>query len=137
MVCFSGCTKQCEAHARCLEYVSIVFFNMTHQGLGEFEQLVLLAIVHLPGEAYGTPIVEEIERRTGRAPARAAVYVTLRRLEEKGMVASWMGESTGERGGKARRYVRVTRAGLESLRASRKALDSMWRGLDSDLRGAR
>jgi DNA-binding PadR family transcriptional regulator len=85
----------------------------------------------------GVPIVDEIARRTGREVAPAAVYVTLRRLEEKGMLASWMGESTGKRGGKARRYVRVTRAGLESLRASRQALDRMWRGLDIDLRGAR
>jgi len=105
--------------------------------LGEFEQLVLLAILHLGEDVYGVPIVDEIARRTGREVAPAAVYVTLRRLEEKGMLASWMGESTGERGGKARRYVRVTRAGLERLRASRKALDSMWRGLDIDLRGAR
>ena len=65
---------------------------MTHQGLGEFEQLVLLAIAQLRGEAYGVPIVEEIERRTGRSVARAAVYVTLRRLEEKGFVSSWMGD---------------------------------------------
>ena len=97
--------------------------------LGEFEQMVLLAILHIGEDVYGVPIVGEV--------APAAVYVTLRRLEEKGLLASWMGESTGERGGKARRYVRVTRAGLESLRASRKALDSMWRGLDIDLRGAR
>ena len=105
--------------------------------LGEFEQMVLLAILHLGEDVYGVPIVEEIARRTGREVAPAAVYVTLRRLEEKGMLASWMGESTRERGGKARRYVRVTGAGLESLRASRKALDSMWRGLDIDVRGAR
>src|SRR5690348_14788893 len=52
------------------------FRTMTHLGLGEFEQLVLLAIIHLGGEAYGIPIVDEIERRTGRAVARAAVYVT-------------------------------------------------------------
>ena len=105
--------------------------------LGEFEQMVLLAILHLGEDVYGVPIVDEIARRTGREVAPAAVYVTLRRLEEKALVASWMGESTGERGGKARRYVRVTRTGRDSLRASRQALDSMWRGLDSDLRGAR
>ena len=105
--------------------------------LGEFEQMVLLAILHLGEDVYGVPIVDEIARRTGREVAPAAVYVTLRRLEEKAMLASWMGESTGERGGKARRHVRVTGAGLESLRASRKALDSMWRGLDIDVRGAR
>ena len=80
---------------------------MTHQGLGEFEQMVLLAIAHLRGEAYGIPIVEEIERRTGRSVARAAVYITLRRLEEKGFVSSWMSDPTPERGGKARRYVKL------------------------------
>jgi len=105
--------------------------------LGEFEQIVLLAILHLGDEVYGVPIVDEIARRTGREVAPAAVYVTLRRLEQKGLVSSRMGEATAERGGKARRYVKVTRSGVESLRASRKALDSMWRGLDADLRGAR
>ena len=103
---------------------------MTHQGLGEFEQLVLLAIVHLRGEASGIPIVEEIERRTGREAARAAVYVTLRRLEEKGYVSSRMGDPTPERGGKARRYVKILAAGRRALRESRQLADRMWRGLD-------
>jgi Transcriptional regulator PadR-like family. len=106
------------------------FRAMTHQGLGEFEQLVLLAIVHLRGDAYGIPIVEEIERRTGREAARAAVYVTLRRLEEKGYVSSWMGDPTPERGGKARRYVKIQAAGRRALRESRQLADRMWRGLD-------
>jgi DNA-binding PadR family transcriptional regulator len=100
------------------------------QGLGEFEQMVLLAILHVKGEAYGVPIVEEIERRTGRTVSRAAVYVTLRRLEGRGLVASWMGEPTGERGGKARRCVRVEPEGLELLRASRRAMERMWDDLD-------
>lgn len=104
---------------------------MTHQGLGEFEQMVLLAILQLSGEVYGVPIVDEIERRTGREVSRAAVYVTLRRLEEKGLVASWMGEPTSERGGKARRCVRVEPAGLDALRESRRAMDRMWSGLDA------
>ena len=106
------------------------FPAMTHQGLGEFEQLVLLAIVHLRGEAYGIPIVEEIERRTGREVARAAVYVTLRRLEEKGCVSSWIGDPTPERGGKGRRYVKIESNGLRALRESRQLADKMWRGLD-------
>jgi PadR family transcriptional regulator PadR len=104
------------------------------EALGEFEQLVLLAIMHLDGEVYGVPIVDEIERRTGRSVAPAAVYVTLRRLEEKGLVASKMSAPTAERGGKARRCVKVTRAGLESLREARQAIDSMWKGLDPGLR---
>ena len=100
------------------------------QGLGEFEQMVLLAILHVKGEAYGVPIVEEIERRTGRTVSRAAVYVTLRRLEKRGLVTSWMSEPTGERGGKARRCVRVEPDGLELLEEARRAMDRMWGDLD-------
>ncbi|HUQ83842.1 MAG TPA: PadR family transcriptional regulator [Gemmatimonadaceae bacterium] len=103
---------------------------MSHQGLGEFEQLVLLAIAHLQGEAYGIPIVEEIERRTGRSVARAAVYVTLRRLEEKGFVSAWMSDPTPERGGKARRYVKLTPDGARALRDARQVAERMWQGLD-------
>ena len=106
------------------------------EALGEFEQMILLAILHLGDGVYGVPIVDEIERRTGRNVAPAAVYVTLRRLEQKGLLTTWMGESTPERGGKPRRCVKVTRTGLASLRDSRKALDSMWKGLDPKLRGA-
>ncbi len=105
---------------------------MTREGLGEFEQLVMLAIIRLAGagDVYGVPIVDEIERRTRRSVARAAVYITLRRLEQKGLVASWMSEPTPERGGKARRCVKLTRAGLQALRGSREAVDQMWSGLD-------
>jgi DNA-binding PadR family transcriptional regulator len=110
---------------------------VSHQGLGDFEQLVLLAILQLRGDAYGVPIVDEIERRTGRAVSRAAVYVTLRRLEEKGLVSSWLSESTPERGGKPRRCVRVEPLGLELLRESREAVNRMWRGLGPRLGGAR
>ena len=108
---------------------------MTRENLGEFEQLVLLAVVRLTGDGdvYGVPIVDEIERRTKRTVARAAVYITLRRLEQKGLVASWMSESTQERGGKARRCVKLTKAGLLSLRESRQAVDQMWSGLDPRL----
>jgi PadR family transcriptional regulator, regulatory protein PadR len=109
---------------------------MSH-GLGEFEQLVLLAILQVRGDAYGIPIADEIERRTGRSVARAAVYVTLRRLEEKGFVSSWMGPPTGERGGKSRRCVKIERAGLDALREARHATDQMWRGLDANRLSAR
>lgn len=111
--------------------------DVSHHGLGEFEQLVLLAILLLPGEPYGVPIVEEIERRTGRSVSRAAVYVTLRRLEEKGLVSSWMSEPVAERGGKPRRCVRVEAAGRRALRDAREATDRMWRGLDPRLEGIR
>lgn len=110
---------------------------MTHQGLGEFEQVVLLAIRQLDGDVYGVPIVDEIERRTGRSVSRAAVYVTLRRLEQKGLISSWMSEPTAERGGKSRRIVKVQPAGLRQLRESRRVLDQMWAGLDASPGGSR
>ena len=106
---------------------------MSHQGLGEFEQMVLLAILRLDGEVYGVPIVDEIERQTGRSVARAAVYVTLRRLEKKRLLESWMSEPSPERGGKPRRCVRVTRTGVAQLREARRAMDGMWDGLDPAL----
>lgn len=106
---------------------------MAQDTLGEFEQLVLLAILRLGDDVYGVPIVDEIRRRTGRKVARAAVYVTLRRLEKKGLVGSWMGEPTDERGGKPRRYVKVEDEGRRLLRESRSAMDEMWRGLDPAL----
>lgn len=109
---------------------------MSTQSLGEFEQMVLLAILHVGDDAYGVPIVDEIERRTGRSVARAAVYVTLRRLEQKGFVSSWMSDPTPERGGKARRCVQVTPEGIHLLRESRLAMDRMWGGLDSVLEEA-
>src|SRR6476620_12425214 len=99
--------------------ITLYSFSMSHQGLGEFEKLVLLAIAHLDGDAYGIPIVEEIERRTGRSVARAAVYVTLRRLEDKGFISSWMSDPTPERGGKPRRYVKLAADGARALREAR------------------
>ena len=92
--------------------------------------MVLLAIAHLRDAAYAIPVVDEIERRTGRRVARAAVYITLRRLEEKGFVSSWMGEPVAERGGKSRRYVKLEAAGAKALREARSATERMWKGLD-------
>ena len=106
---------------------------MPHEGLGEFEQSVMLAIAHLTGEVYGVPIVEEIERRTGRQVSRAAVYVTLRRLEQKGLLSSHMSEPTAERGGKPRRCVALTKRGVQALRDARRFLDQMWKDLDPQL----
>ena len=118
-------------------FIRTAVSDMSQQTLGEFEQLVLLAILQLGGDVYGVPIVDEIERRTGRAVARAAVYVALRRLERKGLISSWMSEPTPERGGKARRCVEIEPEGLRLLRESRRALDRMWSGLDPALGGLR
>lgn len=103
---------------------------MGKQGLGEFELLVLLAAVRLGEDgAHAVSIVDEIRERTGREVLRSSVYVTLQRLEKKGLVSTRMGDPLPERGGKARRLVRVDRAGLEAIRAAQEALLSMWGGL--------
>lgn len=109
---------------------------MPHR-LGDFELRILFALVHLGADAYGVTIRDEIEARTGRAASAGALYTALSRLEARGFVASRLGEPTAERGGKARRCVRVTRAGLESLRESRQLIDRMWKGLDPNLRSSR
>lgn len=97
--------------------------------LGEFEQLVLLAIAQQNDEGYGVTILEEIGRRTGRRPTIGAVYATLARLETKGYVRSWLGTATSERGGRAKRHFALRPAGRRALESSRQALERMWRGL--------
>lgn len=98
--------------------------------LGEFEQVVLLALLHLGEEAYGLQIRNEIERRAGRPTSIGALYGTLNRLEEKGYISSWLGDPTPERGGRAKRYFRVESAGGTALQRSRQMLLEMWQGLD-------
>ena len=98
--------------------------------LGEFEQLVLLAVMRLDGEAYAVPIRQEIEERTSRSVALGALYVTLDRLEEKGYLRSWLADATAERGGRAKRFYEVKPAGAKALEYSWAALRSMWEGLE-------
>jgi len=99
-------------------------------GLGEFEQLVLLALVRLGTEAYGVAIRDEIEQRTGRNVALGAVYTTLLRLEDKRLVATRLGEPTPQRGGRRKKYYRPLAAGRRELATSLDALRSMTRGLN-------
>ena len=101
---------------------------------GEFEQLVLLAILRLGADAYGTPIRHEIEDRTGRSVAVGALYSALERLERKGFLRAELGEPTPQRGGRARRYYDVTPIGLGELRRARHALARMWDGLEPERR---
>ena len=102
----------------------------TPSPLGEFEQVVLLAILRLGDDAYGVTIRHEIAQCTEREPAPGALYTTLDRLEEKGLVTSNYGDPTPERGGRAKRCYRVTKPALEALRASRRALINLWEGLE-------
>ena len=103
------------------------------QFLGEFEQMVLLAILRLGETAYAVPVRDEIEQRAGRNVARGALYTTLERLEVKGFLASRMSDPTPERGGRSRRYFEVTAEGVHSLRHSRAALHNLSEGLESVL----
>jgi DNA-binding PadR family transcriptional regulator len=105
--------------------------------LGEFELLVLLAILQAGDEAYGSTILEELHRRASRHVARGALYVTLDRLEGKGYVASRTGERSDRRGGRPRRYYSVRPVGLALLRRSLDALGRMREGLAFDLKQAR
>ena len=97
--------------------------------LGEFEQLVLLAILRLKTDAYGMTIRREIEERAGRPTSIGALYLTLERLQKKGFVQSQLGEATQERGGRAKRFFTVNPTGREMLRSSLKALKKMSTGL--------
>ena len=97
--------------------------------LGELEQIVMLAVLRVGDDAYGVPIMDEIQRQTGRELALATVYKTLSRLEDKGLVASRVGEPTPLRGGRRKRYFAVTAAGMRDLRTSVRALRRMAQGL--------
>jgi PadR family transcriptional regulator PadR len=100
--------------------------------LGEFEQLVLLAIVRLGDGAYGTTIRREIEHHTSRTVAVGALYTALDRLERKGYVASSMSDPTPQRGGRAKRHFRLRAGGAAALKRSRDALARMWAGVGAD-----
>jgi DNA-binding PadR family transcriptional regulator len=102
--------------------------------LGEFEALLLLAVLHLteqaPDTAYGSAIRAEIETRTGRAVARGSIYVTLDRLEEKRLLVSREGPSSAARGDRPRRVFKVTPTGLRAVKESVRTLIRMQRGLE-------
>jgi PadR family transcriptional regulator PadR len=97
--------------------------------LGEFEQLVMLAILRLREEAYGMTVRREIEARTSRECSIGAVYATLDRLELKGLVKSRETAATEDRGGRPRKIYQVTASGQQALQQTQKALASMLDGL--------
>lgn len=97
--------------------------------LGEFEHLVLLAVLRVGEEAYAVPVRAEIESRAGRTVARGALYTTLDRLEQKGLLTSRFGEPLPERGGRARRYYSVSARGLAGLRAARESIEGLSAGV--------
>lgn len=98
--------------------------------LAEFELMVMLAVMRVGEEGYSVTIRRDIEERTGRRVSRGALYVTLGRLRDKGMLESWKGDPTPERGGRAKRHYRPTPEGLQAVQASRAALEEMFDGID-------
>lgn len=103
--------------------------------VGEFELYVLLALAHQGDEAYGVTIRREIEERTGRTIAIGAVYATLARLEEKGLVQYRISDPQPVQGGRSRKYFTLTAAGTRALRHSTAMLARMMAGLSPDFRG--
>jgi len=102
----------------------------TSTSLGEFEQVVLLAILRLDKDAYGVTIRTEIATCTGREPAPGALYTTLDRMEEKGLVRSWLSDPTPQRGGRAKRFFAITKAGRAALVKAQIAYQNLLKGLD-------
>lgn len=105
------------------------FPSMNRASLGEFEHIVLAAVLRLRDDAYGMMIRREILERTGQDASIGAVYTTLDRLKAKGFVSSYVGEKTAERGGRSKKYFEITSSGVEALQASVERLASMWDGV--------
>ncbi len=102
--------------------------------LGEFEQLVLMAIVRLGADAYGATIRREIESNTARRLSISGVYTTLERLEQKGCVRSWIGEPTPERGGRRRKHFELLPLGARALKAAYRDFTAMTAGVEHRLK---
>ena len=107
---------------------------MTRTALGDLEHQALIATLRLKGEAYSVSVVQEIEARTGREVAQSAVFIAMRRLEEKGLLESRVDDQT-ETKGRVRRYFELTPRGKERLREMRQALMSLWDGVTGELEG--
>jgi PadR family transcriptional regulator, regulatory protein PadR len=100
--------------------------NRTREFVGQHELMVMLAVLRLGREAYGVPIAAEIASKTGREMLQGSVYATLERLEAKGLVASRLGEATAQRGGRAKRYFKLTAEGVRQVREAQRALEALW-----------
>jgi DNA-binding PadR family transcriptional regulator len=99
---------------------------MRRSDLGEFEELVLLAVAVFTPEAYSVVIAEELEQQTGKQVTTGAVHAALQRLENKGLVSSQMGEATAERGGRRKRIFKVTISGSRILHDVRDVRNNLW-----------
>ncbi|HSF14972.1 MAG TPA: PadR family transcriptional regulator [Vicinamibacteria bacterium] len=104
--------------------------NRDAHGLGDLELRVLLAVLHCGDDAYGVTVLREIKSRTGKVLSRGAVYVTLERLEKKGLLTSRLGDPTSVRGGRAKRLFAVKPAGMRTLRQSLSEIARLQAGLE-------
>src|SRR6266850_3943387 len=102
---------------------------MARQFLTDFELMILLAILRVGENAYGVPIAREIEETGGRTVLLGAIYTALDRLEQNGLVTSSYGDPTPERGGRAKRFFKLTGKGLKSVKDTRKAFTALWSGI--------
>jgi len=105
---------------------------VTRNALGDLEHQVLIAALRLTGEAYSVSVVQEIDERTGRAVAQSAVFIAMRRLEEKGLLESRIADESDEKA-RVRRYFDLIPAGMAKLREMRQALVSLWDGFTAEL----
>lgn len=110
-----------------------MWFKSKTAALGDFEQLVLMGVLRLGDDAYGAAIRQEIHTRSGRDVSINAVYTTLDRLESKGLLRSWTGEPTAQRGGRRRKFYALERAGITALRHAYRAFTAMADGFEERL----
>ena len=104
---------------------------MGRDSLGEFEHLVMVALLRLGGESYSVPLVLELQERAGREVAQPAVYIALRRLEKKGLLSSRLDDHAVQETGRVRRYFKPTPRGLRRLEESRRAFERLWEGVET------
>lgn len=108
---------------------------MSQKMLGEFEHIVLLALLRLETNAYGAAIRQLLQSEIDRDVALGALYSTLERMEKKGLVASKLGEATAQRGGRPKRFFSVTAEGKAALSYAKQAIDNMWQGIELNVEG--
>ena len=111
-------------------FLYIVYLMSDRDYLGEFEHIVVLALLRLGNQAYGVTVRQEIEARIGRDVSIGAIYATLDRLETKGYIKSHLGDPTPERGGRSKRFFRVSAKGLVAVNRTHRALQKMTAGLN-------
>lgn len=121
-----GLRSMSELQVDALHFFAIIEIMNRRSYLGEFELMLLLAVIHLGEKAYGVPISRELELHRRRRVSVGSVYAALERLEAKGLITSSLGDPTAERGGKAKRYFRITRKGICQVRETRRVLTKLW-----------